>query len=108
MKFFRESEKFWTKSALKLSKRFSGSGSTDWIGLMYCSIAANGKYVQRSKQSSIELFLTAFRSGDAHLIVGHSIHPSAIAVDIAYMEVFGERRTLEKRLLCPEIRCLIN
>jgi hypothetical protein len=30
MNFFQESEKFWTKSALTLWKRFSGSGSTDW------------------------------------------------------------------------------
>jgi hypothetical protein len=30
IKFFRESDKFWTKSALTLWKRFSGSGSTDW------------------------------------------------------------------------------
>jgi hypothetical protein len=30
MNFFRESEKVWTKSALTLWKRFSGSGSTDW------------------------------------------------------------------------------
>jgi hypothetical protein len=63
MKFFRESEKFWTKSRLTLWKRFSGSGSTDWtdalehwsigalehwsIGaLEHWSIAANGKYVE--------------------------------------------------------------
>jgi hypothetical protein len=30
MNFFRESEKFWTKSALALWKRFSESESTDW------------------------------------------------------------------------------
>jgi hypothetical protein len=28
--FFRESKKLWTKSALALCKRFSGSGSIDW------------------------------------------------------------------------------
>jgi hypothetical protein len=30
MKFFGESEKFWTNSVLALWKRFSGNGSTDW------------------------------------------------------------------------------
>jgi hypothetical protein len=36
--FFRASEKFWTKSALTLWKRFSGSGSTDWThALQHCS-----------------------------------------------------------------------
>jgi hypothetical protein len=41
MNFFRESEKFWAKSALTLWKQFSGSGSTDWTDvLQHCSIAA--------------------------------------------------------------------
>jgi hypothetical protein len=41
MNFFQESEKFWTKLALKHWKRFSGSGSTDWTdALQHCSIAA--------------------------------------------------------------------
>jgi hypothetical protein len=30
MHSFRESDKFWTKSALRLWKRFSGSESADW------------------------------------------------------------------------------
>jgi hypothetical protein len=42
---------------------------------MHCSIAENGKCMQWSKQWSIELFLTALRSGDAHPIVGHPITP---------------------------------
>jgi hypothetical protein len=63
MNIFQESEKFWTKSALTLWKRFSGSGSTDWTdalqhcsiaalqhcsiaALQHCSIAANGKYME--------------------------------------------------------------
>jgi hypothetical protein len=46
MNFFREAEKFWTKSALTLWKQFSGSGSTDYIGSMHYSIAANKKYVK--------------------------------------------------------------
>jgi hypothetical protein len=65
MKFFREYEKFWTKSALTLWKRFSGS---EWIKRLDRCIAANGKYMEWSKQWSIELFLTALRSGVAHLI----------------------------------------
>jgi hypothetical protein len=41
MSFFRESEKFWTKSALALCKRFSGSGLTYWTdAVQHCSIAA--------------------------------------------------------------------
>jgi hypothetical protein len=36
-------------------------------------IATNGKYVQWSKQWSTELFLTKFRSGDAHPTVGEAI-----------------------------------
>jgi hypothetical protein len=40
MKFVRESEKIWTKSALTLWKRFFGSGLRDWTdALQYCSIA---------------------------------------------------------------------
>jgi hypothetical protein len=63
MNFFRESEKFWTKSTLTLWKRVSGSGSTDRTNvlqhcsiaalqhcsiaaLQHCRIAANGKYVE--------------------------------------------------------------
>jgi hypothetical protein len=38
MNFFRESEKFSTKSVLTLSQRFSGNGSTDWTdALQPCS-----------------------------------------------------------------------
>jgi hypothetical protein len=34
MNFFRESEKFWTKSVLTLWKRVSGSGSTNWTNAL--------------------------------------------------------------------------
>jgi hypothetical protein len=34
MNFFREPEKFWTKSALALWKPFSGSGSTYWTNAL--------------------------------------------------------------------------
>jgi hypothetical protein len=38
MNFFRESKKFWTKSALEFWTRFSGSESTDWTdALQHCS-----------------------------------------------------------------------
>jgi hypothetical protein len=40
------------------------------IGLDWC-IAGNGKYVKWIKQWSLELFLRALRSGDAHPSVGH-------------------------------------
>jgi hypothetical protein len=40
---------------------------------MHCSIAANGKDEELSKQWSIELFLTVLRSGDGHSIVGDPI-----------------------------------
>jgi hypothetical protein len=46
MNFFRESKKFWTKSALRLWKRFSGSGSTDRIEPMHSCIAENEKYAE--------------------------------------------------------------
>jgi hypothetical protein len=39
--------------------------------LQHCSIAANGKCVEWSKQWSIELFLTVLRSGDTHPIMWH-------------------------------------
>jgi hypothetical protein len=36
--FFQEPEKFWTKSALTLWKRFSGTESTDWTDAsQHCS-----------------------------------------------------------------------
>jgi hypothetical protein len=44
MNLFRKSEKSWTKSALTLLKWFSGSGSTDWIEPMHCSITALQHY----------------------------------------------------------------
>jgi hypothetical protein len=40
MNFFRESENFWTKSALALWKRFSGNGSVDCINRLDRCIAA--------------------------------------------------------------------
>jgi len=41
---------------------------------MCCSIAVNGKYMEWCKQSSIALFFTTLRFGDAHPIVGHPIN----------------------------------
>jgi hypothetical protein len=86
MIFFRESKKFWTKSALALWKQCSESGSTDWTdalhhciiaSLHHCIIAANGKYVEWSKQWPTKLFLTAPRSGDAHPIAKYPISVSS-------------------------------
>jgi hypothetical protein len=45
----------------------------EWINRVARCIAANGKYMERTKQWFIELYLTALRFGDAHLIVGRTI-----------------------------------
>jgi hypothetical protein len=72
-------------------------GVDQQIGPMYCSIAANGKYMEWSQQGSTELLLTALRSSGAHPIMRHPIYSS-----LEWILTLGIVRQTAIAILCAE------
>jgi hypothetical protein len=88
MNFFREPEKFWTKSALTLWKRFSESGSTDWTHALQQTESRenevnNGPSSYSLQRSDLEMLIpswdTRYEEIEKHFdSMYESFHPSLL------------------------------